>query len=222
MNLNQSWASCVIDDFYQYIFLENPKAASYSVKHALMGEQNVHSPYDVRMGSVNHKLPSEIQQQYPEKWVSYHSFTVVRNTWDRAKSFFEFYRNKVCSESYQTLSFDEWIMLGCPPPKESFLRSNIRISSQDSLILCQLRYTIGVDEIILLPSYDPLARHKELLAGLIYVADKFGFPLHPLPVDKNNSGRTQQQTDWNHQTVAKIHDMYREEIERFGFKAPRY
>ncbi len=210
----------MIDDFYQYIFVENPKTASYSVKHALMGEQNVHSPNDERIGSVNHKLPIEIQQQYPEKWANYNTFTVVRNTWDRAKSFFEFYRSVVCAESFQTLSFDEWVMHGCPPPKESFLKDNIRVSNQHTLILCQLRYTLDVDEIILLPSYGPLARHKELLAGLTYIADKFGFPLHPLPVDKNNSGRTPQTNDWQRQTVDKIHDMYREEIERFGFEAP--
>ncbi|OED43331.1 hypothetical protein ACH42_10355 [Endozoicomonas sp. (ex Bugula neritina AB1)] len=210
----------MIDDNKKYIFVENPKTATYSIKHALMGVQNVHNPFDHRIATVNHATPEVIRSKYPEKWENYTTFVVVRNTWDRAHSFFHFYRHAANSKSYQSIRFEDWVDTGCPPPKESHLRAPMHNEGRFDDTLCQLRYIKDVDEIIELHSFNHQKRCQELQTGLDHISSRLNIQPTRIPENKNNYGRSSHPVIWQKKTVHKLKAQYQTEVERFGFEAP--
>lgn len=210
----------MIDDQRKFIFVENPKTATYSIKHSLMGEDNVLNPLDARMATINHKTPERIKSLYPEKWQNYLTFVVVRNTWDRAHSFFDFYCKAAHSKSYQAMSFDDWVANDCPPPDEAHLRAPMHGEGRFDDALCQLRYARDVDEIIVLHSFDHQTRCRELQAGIDRISSRLGVTFQPIPVDGNNYGRSATHIAWKQATVDRLGLKYEEEINHFGFQPP--
>lgn len=209
----------MIDDHHRLVFVENPKTATFAVKCALRGHDHFKAP-GVRVSSINHDTPRLIKSKHPEEWSSYMTFVVVRNTWDRAHSFFDFYRRIADSESYQAISFDQWVAAGCPPPDEDHLRAPMWGEGRIDDVLCQLRYCQDVDEIIVLRSLDHRCRRRELIEGLARVCRRAGIDPPPIPVDKNNHGRSDQPVIWKRATAQRLLNVYEEEIERFGFEMP--
>lgn len=209
----------MIDDQRRLIFVENPKTATNSVKAALMGKENIFNPYDPRVGTQGHHIPSILQQRYPSQWQDYTSLVVVRNTWDRAYSFFNFYC-KVGAESYSSMGFDRWVEKGCPAPDEHHHYSPMNSWGILDKPLCQLRYAEGVDEVIVLHSFDGAQRHLELTDGLNRISQMLGFPLQELPVDSNHSNRSVSTEIWRRETVETIGQLFAQEIEHFGFQSP--
>lgn len=210
----------MIDEQYQYIYVENPKTASSAIKHALMGAENVYNSYDPRVGTISHEIPRELKLKYPRQWQNYKKFVVVRNTWDRAASLFAFCTRDDYCPSLNGVSFEDWVMAGCPAPVEEMVRGMLRAFDNEPSPLCQLKFVEEVDEIIVLHEFDGAKRNQELLTGLDKVAEKFGFPLLDLPVAHNHSGRESAPLPWTKTMVDKVQSLYSEEIERFGFKAP--
>jgi len=210
----------MIDDQRKFIFVENPKTATFSVKHTLLGEENMFNLQDSRLATINHKTPELIELKYPEKWKSYLKFVVVRNTWDRAHSFFDFYQKIALSESYQTMSFDEWVADGCLPPDEGHLSNPMKGEGRYDDVLCQLRYVHGVDEVIVLHSFDHQERCRELQAGIDRISARLNIALQPIPLDGNNHGRSTRPIVWKQETVDRLAIKYKDEIKRFGFQPP--
>jgi len=210
----------MIDDKRGFIFVENPKTATYSIKKALMGENNIHNPFDPRMATVNHCIPEIIKQKHPKKWCNYLSFVVIRNTWDRAHSFFHLYRDIADSKSYQSTNFNEWVTYGCPPPKEAHLRASMHAEGRIDDVLSQLRYTFEVDEIIVLQSYNSQFRHLELQRGINRICSLININPIQVPTNGNNYGRTDRRISWKKETIERLQIKYNKEIERFGFKKP--
>lgn len=209
----------MIDDKNKLIFVENPKTATYAIKCAFHGNDHLNSP-GVRVSTLNHDTPQIIQSKHPEEWSTYTKFVVVRNTFDRAHSFFDFYRRIADAKSYQAISFDSWIDDGCPPPKEDHLRAPMWGEGRFDDVLCQLRYCEGVDEIIVLHSFDHSTRCRELMAGIARVCARAGIATPSIPVDKNNFGRSEEPVIWNRATLDRLKAQYAQEIEMFGFRMP--
>ncbi len=180
----------------------------------------IHNSLDPRVATVNHDIPALIRSKYPEKWLEYTSFVVVRNTWDRAHSFFTFYRNVENSESYKSISFDEWVLANCPPPKEDHLRAFMHGQGRFDDVLCQLRYVKNVDEVIVLHSFDGKKRNIELQNGMDRVCDRIGMNRVIIPTNANNQGRSTKKIEWKSATVNKLREKYSEEIEKFSFVSP--
>lgn len=211
----------MIDEERQLIFVENPKTATNSVKIALMGRENIYNPLDSRIGTLGHHIPSILKKRYPDQWQNYTSFVVIRNTWDRAYSFFNFYC-KTGALSYQRVSFDEWVEKGCPPPEESHLRAPMHGWGIFDKPLCQLQYAEEVDEIILLNSFDAAERHHELCIGLNRISTMLNFPLKDVPADTNHSDRVISSEVWSKITVERIAELFSYEIQCFGFTPPAH
>ena len=210
----------MIDDKRKFIFVENPKTASYSIKRALMGENNIHNPLDPRQATINHHIPMLIKAQNPEKWETYLSFVVVRNTWDRAHSFFQFYRTIAHSTTYQSMSFSEWIAADCPPPKEPHLCSPMHGDGRFDDVLDQTRYIEEVDEIIVLHALSKQEQIRALQTGMNRICKLLGIHSIPIPVDGNNYGRSKQAIIWEKASIEHIHNKYRTEIDLFNFQPP--
>ncbi len=208
----------MIDDERKFIFVENSKTGTYSIKKALM-QEHLHDPMDPRTPTINHKTPAKIKAEYPIKWASYTSFVVVRNTWDRAHSFFEFYRDANGATSYESLSFDEWVAQSCPAPEEDHLRAVLWGEGRRDDVLDQLRYVEGVDEIIVVHSFDGQERSRELQNGFDRVCSILKMNCITLP-HVNDIGRSKKSIAWRRETVDRLRALYGEEIERFGFEEP--
>lgn len=211
--------STMIDDLNKLIFVENPKTATYAIKCALYGEDHLNTP-GVRVATINHEIPAVISSKYPLEWRTYLKFVVVRNTWDRAHSFFDFYCRIAGSESYKAIGFDRWVAMRCPPPAEDHLRAPMHGEGRFDDVLCQLRYCEGVDEIIVLHSFDHPSRCQELTDGIARVCARAGTAVPSIPGDKNNYGRSDAPRVWQRDTVSRLMDMHREEIAKFGFREP--
>jgi len=69
-----------ISDKYRCIFIHIPKVAGTSIKEALEMPGSGHQPW------------AFFRENFPEKWHSYESFTVVRNPWDRIVSSYTYAR----------------------------------------------------------------------------------------------------------------------------------
>jgi hypothetical protein len=210
----------MIDDRRRFIFVENPKTATFSLKRALVGNNVADLPEGVHISSFNHCTPQILRSRHPEKWREYTTFVVVRNTWDRGLSFFHFYSQIADSKSYQALGFDRWVALGCPPPDEDHLREPMWGEGRFDDVLCQLRYTEDVDEVIVLDAFDFDARREQLEEGFQRVCGRLGFEPPLIPVDGNNFGRAENVTEWQPHTVDRLAVHYDEEISRFGFQKP--
>lgn len=209
----------MIDDKTKLIFVENPKSASSAVKQALTGVELITFD-DPRIATINHSVPAEIATKYPQKWRDYHSFVVVRNTWDRALSFFRFYTDTLKEESYQKYTFDEWVALGCPAPKQSAYRAILPFSDEGKHVLCQMQYVEGVEHVIVLHSFEPLIRARQLREQLMALAGKLKFSLFPVRHDVNKSTRQPAKECWTAASVANIAMQFEDEINYFGFEPP--
>lgn len=209
----------MIDREMKFVFVENPKTASFALKCALMGSNLADWREDPRIGTVSHLIPSLLRAKFPTEWASFFRFVVVRNTWDRALSFFRFYQTTAGAESYTKMSFDEWVEAGCPFPEEAHLRSFIRSHGRHD-VLSQLPYVEDVDEVIILNSLDPEIRSGELQAGVDGVFAKLGQPSPHIPKDLNRSRPLVETFRWTRTTVERLHSRYAEEIERFRFIPP--
>ena len=141
-------------------------------------EEDSHNPLDPRLATVNHLTPMKIKAAYPQKWQDYTKFVVVRNTWDRAHSFFEFYRETNGADNYKSMTFNEWVAKDLPPPNEDHLRAIMHGEGRFDDVLDQLRYAEGVDEIIVLQDFNSQGRSKELVIFLTSFQDQVGTKLY--------------------------------------------
>lgn len=67
-----------ISDKYKCIFIHIPRAAGTSIKEALDLQGRGHLPWQY------------YYLVYPEQWISYYKFSIVRNPWDRVISAFNY------------------------------------------------------------------------------------------------------------------------------------
>ena len=210
----------MIDDNTKVIFIENPKSASTAVRRAMTGV--VHMGLDdPRVGTVSHQVPAIIAKKYPQQWLAYRSFVVVRNTWDRALSIFRFYARSLNAESYQKYNFDSWVNAGCPPPEETIHRAILPYPENGEHPFSQLQYARNVDHVITLHSADPVNRAQQLQQALVSLAQQWQFSLFPVSYDINHSARQSVSERWTSESIATIGQLFNEEINCFGFQAPR-
>lgn len=210
----------MLDDNLKLIFVENPKACSYSIKMALMGHDFIKNPRDERFVTVNHKTPDLIKCDFPKAWNDYLSFVVVRNTWDRAHSFFHYTKKYGVAESYQSLTFDDWVAEGCLAPKDDHLRAVMRGEGRLDDVLDQIRYIKDVDHVIVLHSMQLDKRNEELQFGFDRVMEKAGIDRRIVPVG-NSQERNGDKVPWKKETISILGERYKEEIDLFGFVAPQ-
>ena len=120
------------------------------------------------------------------------------------------------------MGFDHWVASGCPPPDEAHLRIFMRAEGRFDDVLCQLRYTEDVDEVIVLNGFDFDARRAQLEVGLRRVCKHLGLQTPSVPVDGNNLGRPDSSFTWHSETVDRLAARYSEEISQFGFQIPSF
>ncbi|GEM_PF-4590497 len=210
----------MIDYERELIFVENPKAASHSITSSLLGNIQLHNNSDKRIGTINHNTPSRIKKAYPKEWNTFNSFVIVRNTWERAVSFFNFYKNIAESEYYKSLTFDLWVQLGFPPPKEDHLRAPMHGEGRFDNVLCQLRYAEDVDEVVILNESNKKKRGQILQKEIERIFSNWNLP--PIVIGSYGSHHdTTAPHKWQEPTIEKIQKVYSKEIERFGFTPPK-
>jgi hypothetical protein len=209
----------MIDDTNRLVFVESPKTGSLAIKVALRGPDHQNAA-GVRPESCNHANARMLRARHPAEWRSYLTFVCVRNTWDRARSFFEYHRDRAAAASYAATTFDDWVAAGCPPPDEPHLRDFFWKTGRFDDTLDQLRYVDGVDEIIVLHASDFGTRAREVQAGLDRVCARAGLTPPQIPHDRNNFGRSHEPVTWSRETIERLADRYREEIRIFGFEPP--
>jgi hypothetical protein len=86
----------------RFIFLANPKTGSMSVQKILRPHSDVKSPPEtlpleerVASGLHNHITARDLMATFAQRgwaWGDYHSFTMIRNPWDRIVSAYEYAR----------------------------------------------------------------------------------------------------------------------------------
>lgn len=210
----------MIDDQQRLIFVENPKTASSALRKALMGSDYLSNINDPRICTIGHHIPRILKAKYPDKWEIYTSMVVVRNTWDRAHSYFTYTRDLNGANSYKRCSFEEWVKRGCPAASEDHLRALLHGHGLIDDVLDQLRYIEGVDEVIVMDSFDRKVRMEQLSRGLDRMRSKYGIITGVIPENENNLGRTEKAIPWKRETIDQLYELYQKEIDLFGFKPP--
>lgn len=210
----------MIDDQQRLIFVENPKTASSALRTALMGSDYLSDFNDPRIRTIGHHIPRILKSKYPDKWETYTSIVVVRNTWDRAHSYFTYTRDFNQANSFKRYSFEEWVKRGCPAAREDHLRAVLRGHGLIDNVLDQLRYIEGVDEVIVMDSFDRKVRMEQLNQGLERMRSKYAIKTGVIPENENNQGRTEKVIRWKQETIDQLYEQYQKEIDLFGFKPP--
>ena len=106
----------IISHKHKFIFVKTFKTAGSSIEHYL---QKHLGPKDILRGSDfdntislnapskgRHKSAQEIKNMYPKEWNEYFKFSIDRNPWDVAVSYY-FYMKY--ADRIQQKTFDEWI-----------------------------------------------------------------------------------------------------------------
>jgi len=97
------------------VFIHIPKTGGTSIANALHRVE-IMCGIPVITGSIPKRshLPicDRIKEYSDERWKQLFKFTIVRNPWDHAVSWFHWHRN---NEFYAThASFEAWVLSGCP------------------------------------------------------------------------------------------------------------
>lgn len=198
----------MIDHEHQLIFLANRKTASVSIKEAMQGPQHAKS-CDVEPGSCNHKTGAVISREYPELFATYHKFTVVRNSFDRAASYFHYHQSAPHLKNrkyYRGLSFGNWIRRGCPAPHQ--LKALMQSEGCADDALDQLRYADYADTVL---------RFENLESGWRTFARNHFIAENELP-RRNDFHRPP--AEWTPELVEIFAAKYAAEIKRFEFSEP--
>jgi hypothetical protein len=211
----------MIDDQQRLIFIENPKTASSSLRRALMGPDYLSNFNDPRIATIGHHIPRVLKVKYPDKWRDYTSMVVIRNTWDRAHSYFTYTRDYSGANSYKQYSFDEWVKEYCPAASEDHIRASLHRNGLIENVLDQLPYIEDVNEVITMDSFDRDVRVAQLNKGLERIRSKYDIKTDVIPENENNQGRTEKVIQWKQETVDRLYEQYHKEIDMFGFKPPK-
>ena len=129
----------MIDHNNSFIVVRNPKAASTSLRVALMGEcARVARDHD-HLVNYHHYTPEFYP---PEKFSTYVTAVSIREPIERAISFWRFFRRK--GDYVEFDSILDWARAGCPAPSRHL--NNERSAGCE--VMDQHRYVKGVDFVI--------------------------------------------------------------------------
>lgn len=112
----------LVDHNHRFVFIHNPKTGGTSIIKALGGDLQTIEP-------ALHLTPLEaINCFFKDRWDDYHSFSFVRNPWDRAVSLYlyhrsiayaTFLRGNMSHQIAMTYSFQDWILVNASKIRQS-------------------------------------------------------------------------------------------------------
>ncbi|GAF96179.1 unnamed protein product, partial [marine sediment metagenome] len=174
----------IISHKHKFIYIKTYKTASTSIQIYLgkfCGDQDVLTPIEPVTSEIgrlynetvknfkgfySHIGAKEIQKLVGyDIWNHYFKFTFERNPWDRAVSFYHFYKKT----KDLSVSFEEWI--------QDWIKSKKRVSNYD---LYTIKGKVAVDYI---------GKYENLELDLRYVLDKLKLPFEDLPKEKSGYRR---------------------------------
>lgn len=205
----------IISHKHKFIYIKTYKTASTSIQIYLgrfCGEKDVLTPIEpvtseigrrynesVRnyKGFYSHMSAKEIQVLVKnDVWENYFKFTFERNPWDKAVSFYHFYKKtRDLSDS-----FEEWI--------QKWIRRKKGVSNYDL-------YTIKNKVVV-----DYIGKYETIENDLKYVLNKLNLPIEELPREKSKFrlGEKDYSSYYNEKTRRMIEKRNRKEIKLFGYK----
>ena len=193
----------MISNIYQCIFIHVPKTAGESIETVLMGHPNwekddpkyegLNLPQDSCQGEDKHyKISQWINH---DKFESYFKFSIVRNPWASADSFYK-YRKKRDNFSH---TFPEWVK--CINPK--FWHE----------FLAPLPYLLLGDKI----GVDFVGKFENLNKDWIYICERLYINTLDLP-HKNNSGVSDYYIDhYDQRSKDIVYQHLKRDIEHFNY-----
>jgi hypothetical protein len=204
----------VISDRHRCIFVHIPRCAGTSIEDVLwpgsrreeelwMGfVDQYHNRYQT--GGLQHLLARQIRQEVgDERFSSYFKFTVVRNPFDRAVSQFAYMKQRPDLRSFigmpEDASFPEYVAL---------IRGERHVQWEP-----QSSFVVDLDGELLV---DFIGRFEALDSDMSRVLSRLGLAPDVTP-HRNASDRRAYASYYTAECQAQVEDMYREDIDRFGY-----
>lgn len=187
-------------DRHQCIFIHIPKAAGTSVAQSLFGAVSRHVDY------------REYERANPHKFARYFKFTFVRNPWDRLLSAYSFL-------SRGGMNADDRLWAeGHLAGVKDFPDFVARLAADEGLrswVHFRPQHTFICDESLRI-RMDFIGRVEHMGRDFAYVADRLGVTASLVRV--NSSGRRDYRKAYDRRTQATVADLYRTDIELFGYR----
>lgn len=195
---------------HRYVFLHIPKTAGTSIETALGLRDGPTGGWlpgacEVVGRTKHHVLPKAIPRNY-------FVFTFVRDPWDRILSYYMFRREprnegrKNILQAEREMSFEDWLM------NLDRFRRHWRINAAFNIAVAPQAETVGA-----LPHL--VGRFERLADDLAEVGRRIG--VHPAPLRNVNPTTRKREPYAHYYTDAArelVADLYREDIERFGYR----
>ena len=195
-----------ISNNLQCIFIHIPKVAGTSIKQAL------------ELSGQGHPFWDYFAQNHPEQWKSYRKFTVIRNPWDRVVSAFCYAQMK---ESYwhsadtwlhpdyellKDLTFDEFCQL--------LLDQRDKLKHESWYPQCRWIATKVDGKVVSV--VNNILRYESLDEDFAQLVNQLGADDIKLP-HVNKTDRKSYREYYNDKTREIIWNVYRADIELFGY-----
>lgn len=199
---------------HKCIFVHIPKSAGNSIQRVIWPERwrkkdlwgGIVYPYHnkYQTGGLQHLLASQIRQEVGDRrFYSYFKFAIVRNPFDRAVSQFAYMKRNSALRGFigmkEDTSFAEYVTL-------IQRRRHVQWEPQ-----CSFVYD---DDGALLVDF--VGRFETLDRDMSKVFARLGLEGHALP-RSNASVRGPYREYYTPETRAQIEDMYRDDLDRFGY-----
>lgn len=204
----------IISHRLRCVFIAVPKSASHSIRFALRPhldaadeeqvalfvQRRIERPVFDRMGH-GHQTAAEVRESLGETlWESYFSFAVIRNPWARFVSYVAFMKR---SGEFAADPVGSMRRVLANPERQS--RPHFR-SQSDFLVDASGNLLV-----------DDLCRAESLQTDFDRVAKRLGLPATPLEL-RNTSTHAHYTTYYDDALRDAVHERYRDDIERFGYR----
>jgi len=184
----------ILDKKRKFLFMPIAKSATRAISRLLLKDRIIHfkSGIDKHKEAFNSYSDEELEVLF--------SFAIVRNPWDRLVSFF-FYMLKEKPEILGTKDFKTFVM---GKLAEEGTRQDEHLYTQHSRL-----YYKGE------PLVEFFGRFESIKKDWAFIARKIGAPA-VLPV-YGASRHKNFQSYYDQDTIAVVNDLYRDDIEAFGY-----
>jgi hypothetical protein len=189
-------------DEKRVIFLHVPKTGGTTIKR-LFGISQLDDPDPNIRPSLQHLTCKLLRQQIgSEKYDGYYKFSFVRNPWARIVS--DYFWRQQLPKKRPVLPFPEFVR----NVQKLVLENNYYEQEFGDHFIPQTCYTIDVDDVF---------RFERFEEGIQTVATKLGVETGPVSAKESNPYDSYW-TYYDGVSRSVIHEIYREEIEQYGFE----
>jgi len=178
----------MISDIHRCIFIHIPKTGGSTVEE--MFRMNGFGNIPAREVHLSACL---LQKRYPEKFLSYYKFSIVRNPWARAYSVW-------------------WNYVQSGKTKQTLYEFCNTIHTR-FLLVPQFDMLSAGENVI-----DYIGRFEELNDVLSFVIEKFGLVINDIPHQKKREGKPHYTDFFDDKTIELIAKRYNKDIVTWGYK----